>query len=205
MKFLKGNWKWIVPVIAILILIYCFFDYAKRHGAEHLFNMQEVNGKTDNNPYGIRNELYSYLIQDMKKSGIKELQEPKVKMLLLNFAKLNSVAVKVFSDRDKSREIALQQSTLAHCLWDTKGKKINVYMSSLISDDQGNLSGFEDLLDKTPDLRLIQRIISSHANGLSLNSDARSPQIHPELCDKYDSHILEDNEFWTKDSRIKGK
>jgi hypothetical protein len=198
---IKHKYKIIIFLI-ILIGFFWFVQYSLELGGEYMFDMKTINGVSDNNSYGIRNDVYTYIDNDIKKWSEKhpEFKDPKVRFLILNYEKAELMSIKYFSSKSKVLEAGYQQLMIGECLF-KKSDPTQEFVYSLIST-YGNKTERDKIMIKTKDHELISHIVTSYFNGKTLVPDNRNPLIHPELCDRYENRVLDDQEFTVQDHRI---
>jgi hypothetical protein len=200
-KILKHKYK-ILIFLLIVVGIFWFVRHSLEHGGEYMFDMKEINGVSDNNPYGIRNDVYTYLDSEINKWATQypEFKDPKVRFMILNYEKAELMSIKYFSSKSKALEAGYQQLMIMDCLH-MNSKNTGKFISDLISH-YGRTSQMDKIILKSKDHKLISEIVDNYFDGKTLNPDHRSPEDHPELCDRYETRVLKDEEFTTRDPRI---
>ena len=154
--------KWSITILLILGAIGWFLYDSSEYGIRDVFNMPEVLGPEDNNPYGIRNDVYDYVSKtEFKKWNLG----PKEQMLLLNYIKLDRLMTKNFHNKEKILELDKVQTTIISCFihlrtsdWMEKNHATDYYGPSVLLDLIGN----------TKDRKIIAKIIDHYFSGTLL-------------------------------------
>lgn len=168
-------------VLLILGLAYWrYVEYWKEHAYEKLFNMEEILGKTDNNSYGIRNDVYDFLV---KEEFVKWNMDEKQKNLVLNIAHYDQLMIKNFSNKEKVLKIFPYVLLLIHC------DKIEKWPHN------GN-SKYREILEKHPDSKIIKDFyntigIQNQSEIVSLHWGKTNEEVQ-KLCEKFENEVSKD-------------
>jgi hypothetical protein len=133
--------KKILIIILLLILGYFILDYTLYRAGEYFFkkdiiNAEEVIGKTDNNPYGIRNDVYDVIQKEyVEKMKLNDEQ----KTLLYNIAYIDQKLISNFTDHSNILKYTEIQFKLVDCISEesidllNRLKSTDIYFRSLVN------------------------------------------------------------------------
>jgi hypothetical protein len=157
--------KTILIVLITLVVGYFLLNYAMLKMGEHLFkteviNAEEIAGKTDNNAYGIRNDVFDVIQKEyVEKMSLNEEQ----KILVYNLSFLEQSMISNLSDKD----LILKNIEMSFFIIDCEmGKNVDllnkfvepsgVYRKALINSESRKLANL-----------MVERIYSKNSDQVS--------------------------------------
>ena len=155
--------KWAITIVLFSLGAIGWFLYAaSQNGIRDLFNMTEVLGPEYNNPYGIRNDVYTYMKNiEFKKWNLG----PREQMLLLNYVKLDRLMTKNFHNKENVMELDKIQSTILTCF---DKMKTSDWTYKNFAPDYYGPSALLDLIGNTKDRKIVAKIIDHYFSGTIL-------------------------------------
>lgn len=181
----------------IFLFTFAFLFYAKNYGGNHIFDMKEVNGVADNNPYGIRNDVYTKAIEILDREAIKDpdFKQEKYRNLYFNLIKSQLVSIKHFSYESKAVEANSQGALIMNCFF--KNNKEQFISDQIRTIPLGEI---QKVILKSNDLELIWQVINSYSYSKSAEKQLILSK-QKWVCDKYEGSILDEKYFLIQDKR----
>jgi hypothetical protein len=170
--------KKILIIILLLILGYFILDYALYKAGEYFFkkdiiNAEEVIGKTNNNLYGIRNDVY-----DVIQKEYVEKMKLNDETLLYNIAYIDQETLSNFTDKDIVLKATETHFKLTDCLAKEsievllRLRSSDIYFKTLINNKERSLA-----------LEITEMIFSQNQSSVEQSSDERD-------CENFKNHFL---------------
>lgn len=187
--------QWVILTIGIVIALILsgFYYYAKNYGGNYLFDMEEIVGVSDNNPYGIRNDVYTKAVDilDREAKRDSDYNHPEVRNLFLNYVKSRLLANKYFSNEFKVKAIATKSMIMMDCLFN---RKMGLIDAQVVEYQDSEI---EKVIFNTKDLQLIHQIINTYYFQDSIDkANIIIRQKDPEICKNLMSKVLDEDAYF---------